>query len=294
MHGEKLHRKRSAEQTGAQTAGMTRQRTPKQAPRASGNAEWDARAYHTVAEPQFEWGQRVLADLELAGSESVLDAGCGTGRLTAMLADRVPSGCVIALDRSVNMARVASSTLAPLGRRVAVVLADLNHLPFGAAFDVVFSTATFHWVLDHDRLFANLFRALKPGGRIHAQCGGGPNLARFLARANHLARGPEYASEFAGWMRPSNFATAQETHERLEHAGFVDVRAWLESAPVPFADAAAFRVFVTAVVLRPYLPRIQGEVRRSAFVDRLVEQSAGDVPAYTLDYCRLNITARRP
>lgn len=275
-------------------AGMTRQRTPKQAPGATSNAEWDAHAYHTVAEPQFEWGKHVLADLELAGSESVLDAGCGTGRLTAMLADRVPSGSVVALDRSFNMAQVASSTLARFGRRVAVVLADLNHLPFGAAFDVVFSTATFHWVLDHERLFANLFRALEPGGRIHAQCGGGANLARFLARANRLAGEREYASEFAGWMRPSNFANAEETRERLLRAGFVDVRAWLESASVTFADATSFRSFVTAVVLRPYLPRIQTEVRRAAFVDRLVEQSAGDEPPYVLDYCRLNMTARRP
>lgn len=272
---------------------MTRQRTPKPA-RGATNSEWDARAYHTVAEPQFEWGKRVLATLELAGSESVLDAGCGTGRLSAMLAERVGRGHVVALDRSFNMAAVASSTLARWSDRVAVVLADLDDLPFVGAFDVVFSTATFHWVLDHQRLFANLHRALKPGGKIHAQCGGGANLARFLARANALAREPVYAAEFAGWMRPSNFATAEDTRERLIRSGFVDVRTWLEAAPVRFANAAAFGSFVTAVVLRPYLPRIDGEERRAAFVERLVEQSARDDPPFTLDYCRLNIVARRP
>jgi trans-aconitate methyltransferase len=273
---------------------MTRQRTPNPARGATKSADWDARAYHTVAEPQFEWGKHVLATLELAGSESVLDAGCGTGRLTALLAERVPAGRVVALDRSLNMAEVADSTLAPFGDHVSVVLADLNDLPFTGAFDVVFSTATFHWVLDHDRLFANLFRALEPGGRVHAQCGGGPNLSRFLSRANALAREPEYAAEFSGWLRPSNFATAEDTAARLAHAGFVDVRAWLEPAPAPFGDAAAFRTFVTAVVLRPYLPRIDGDGRRAAFVDRLVEQAARDEPPYTLDYCRLNIIARRP
>jgi len=236
----------------------------------------------------------VLARLELAGTESVLDAGCGTGRLTALLAARLPGGRVVALDRSVNMARIAKATLASHDTHAAVVLGDLGDLPFVDAFDVVFSTATFHWVLDHDRLFANLFRALKSGGRIHAQCGGGLNLARFLERANALARKPEYAPEFSGWMRPSNFATAQDTHDRLFAAGFVDARAWIEPAPATFGDADAFRTFVTAVVLRPYLPRIQSEERRAAFVDRLVEAAAHDDPPYTLDYWRLNIVARRP
>lgn len=262
--------------------------------RATDPAEWDARAYHTIAEPQFDWGRRVLEKLELAGNECVLDAGCGTGRLTALIADRLDRGRVVALDRSIAMAGMASSTLARFGDSAAVVLADLADLPFRKAFDVVFSTATFHWVLDHDRLFANLFGALRPGGRVHAQCGGGANLARFLGRANALARQPEYASEFAGWTRPSNFATAEDTAARLVRAGFADVHAWLEHAPVTFADADAFCAFASTVVLRPYLPRIDGDQRRAAFVSQLVDAASHDDPPYTLDYWRLNIDARRP
>ena len=273
---------------------MTRQRTPQQPGGAASSTEWDARTYHAVAEPQFEWGKSVLAGLELAGDERILDAGCGTGRLTALLAERIDRGIVVALDRSFNMADVASSTLERFGDSAAVVLADLVDLPFAEAFDVVFSTATFHWVLDHDRLFANLFRALRPGGRVRAQCGGGANLARVLARANALAREPEYATEFAGWNRPSNFASAEETQARLARAGFADVRAWIEPAPVTFADADAFRTFVATVVLRPYLPRIDGDQRRAAFVECLVDAASRDDPAYTLDYWRLNLTARRP
>lgn len=273
---------------------MTRQRTPKPDERATNVSEWDARAYHTVAEPQFAWGQRVLATLELAGTECVLDAGCGTGRLTMLLAERLRQGFVVALDRSFNMAQVARSTLASLESRTAVVLADLVDLPFAGVFDVVFSTASFHWVLDHDRLFANLFAALKPGGRIHAQCGGSANLARILSRANALAREPSYAPEFAGWTRPSHFATAADTRDRLSDTGFEDFRTWIEPAPTTFVDAAAFRDFVTAVVLRPFLSRIAEEQRRTAFVEALVDAAAHDDPAYTLDYWRLNIIARRP
>ena len=272
---------------------MTRQRTPKQPSGPTRISDWDARAYHAVAEPQFEWGKRVLATLELAGTERVLDAGCGTGRLTALLAERLQRGHVVALDRSYGMAQMAISTLAPFVDRASVVLGDLGDLPFVSAFDAVFSAATFHWVLDHDRLFANLFDALRAGGRVHAQCGGSGNLERFLARANALVHQPEYAAEFSGWTRPSNFASAEETRARLARAGFTGIDTWLEEAPVTFSDASAFRAFVSTVVLRPYLPRIDGEERQTAFVDRLVDLAGRDDPAYTLDYWRLNIIARR-
>lgn len=258
------------------------------------NHEWDARTYHAVSEPQFDWGKRVLAALDLAGTEFVLDAGCGTGRLTALLAERLSSGRVVALDRSMNMVQLASATLRPFGEHAIVVLADLNALPFAGAFDVVFSTATFHWVLDHDRLFANLFRALKPGGRLHAQCGGGRNLARLHERAVALAQSPEFASDFAGWSDPWNYSSAADARGRLVDAGFVDVRTWLEEAPASFADAESFRVFIRTVVLRPFLAPIGDEQRRAAFVDQVVDAASRDDPPYTLDYWRLNITARRP
>ena len=224
----------------------------------------------------------------------MLDAGCGTGRLTALLAERLPNGHVVALDRSSNMTQVASSTLSPFGERAAVVHADLIALPFAAAFDVVFSTATFHWVLDHDRMFADLFAALKPGGRIHAQCGGGLNLARLHRRAVALARSAQFAPDFVGWSDPWNYSSAEDAHARLMRVGFTDVHTWLEEAPATFADAEAFRVFIKTVVLRPFLAPIGDEGRRAAFVDRIVDAAAQDNPPYTLDYWRLNITARRP
>ena len=89
------------------------------------------------------------------------------------------------------MVRVAADTLAPLGRTAGVALADLSALPFQQTLDVVFSTATFHWVLDHDRLFANLFASLRPGGILVAQCGGVGNLERLHGRAHAMMSLPE-------------------------------------------------------------------------------------------------------
>src|SRR5918998_3727751 len=219
--------------------------------------EWDAASYHRVSEPQFAWGMAVLERLALRGDETVLDAGCGSGRLTAELLRRLPGGRVVALDRSAAMARRARETLAADAPRALVVEADLLALPLRGAVDVVFSTATFHWVLDHDRLFVELAAALRPGGRLLAQCGGGENLARVHAVAARLMDEPEFAPRFAGWAEPWHFAHEDETWRRLEAAGFGDVRVSLVPAPTPFADRAALREFLETVVLRPHLARLE-------------------------------------
>lgn len=272
---------------------MTSRPVPERPEESTPAREWDAASYHTLSEPQFAWGQKVLATLALDGSETVLDAGAGTGRLTALLAQRLPRGRVVALDRSVNMAMAARETLAPAGDRTAVVAGDLTDLPFGAFFDVVFSTATFHWVLDHDRLFAALAAVLRAGGRLHAQCGGAGNLHRIHERAHALMHSPEFSRHFTEWRRPWEFASAEVTRERLERAGFVEVVTNIEDAPAVFADAAAFRAFITTVVMRPFLARLPDDATRSAFLDGIVAAAALDDPPFMLDYRRLNISTRK-
>jgi trans-aconitate 2-methyltransferase len=256
--------------------------------------EWDARVYHELSQPQFEWGTRVLSTLDLRGDEIVMDAGCGTGRLTALLADRVPDGYVVAVDRSENMVHVAAETLTTRSARAAIALADVVNLPFRAVFDVVFSTATFHWVLDHDALFESLYEVLAPGGRLHAQCGGGPNLERIHQRANALRDSGDFAPAFANFQEPWEFASAETTRQRLERAGFENVVTSIEPAPAAFPNARAFRDFISVVVLRPFLARLGDERLRMAFVDAITVAAASDDPPYELDYWRLNIRAQRP
>jgi trans-aconitate 2-methyltransferase len=138
--------------------------------------EWNSQAYHKVSNPQFEWGLKVLERLELRGDERVMDAGCGSGRLTSKLLERLPHGEVVGVDLSHNMLTQAAEHLRKFRARVKFVQADLTRLPFDNEFDVAFSTASFHWVLDHEAMFASLARSLKPVGKIEAQCGGGANL----------------------------------------------------------------------------------------------------------------------
>lgn len=258
---------------------------------SAASREWNAEAYHRLSEPQFAWGLRVLERLRLQGDEHALDAGCGSGRLTRELARRLEHGIVAGLDLSQNMARTAAATLGKDAGR-AVVCGDLCLLPFrDSAFDAVFSTATFHWILDHDRLFRELRRVLRRRGRIEAQCGGGPNLAAVHARADALARQPELRRHFEDWREPWLFPSVSDTEERLRRAGFGFVQCWLERAPTLFPSAERYRAFLESVVMRPYLTRLAREVERETFLDALVRQAANDDPPFTLDYWRLNISA---
>ncbi len=255
--------------------------------------EWDAASYHRVSAPQTTWGSRVLARLSLTGRERAIDAGCGSGRLTAVLLERLPEGHVVSLDRSRNMLQEARAHLRPsYGPRVSFVQAALPFLPVAGRADVIFSTATFHWVADHPALFANVHHALRPGGRLHAQCGGGPNLHEAHRLAELVMARPAFTPYFAGWPGPWNFASAEDTAARLTAAGFVDVETGLESAPTTFESERDYRAFVTTVIFHPHLDRLP-EGLRAAFVDEVAALAARQSPPFLLDYWRLNMVARR-
>jgi trans-aconitate 2-methyltransferase len=257
--------------------------------------EWNATSYHKVSGPQTRWGQKVLARLPVRGDERAIDAGCGSGRLTGALMERLPRGSLVAIDRSWNMLLTARTNLRPVfGSRVAFVQVALPDLPFANVADLVFSTATFHWIKDHPALFAGIFHALRSGGRLHAQCGGGPNLAHAHELAERVMHAPPFLPHFADWPGPWEFAEATTTAARLRAAGFVEIDTNLEEAPTTLASEADYREFVTTVIYHPHLERLPSAELRQAFIDRVTALAATDDPPFTLDYWRLNMQARKP
>ena len=257
--------------------------------------EWNATAYHKVSGPQTSWGHKVLARLNVRGDELAIDAGCGSGRLTGALMERLPRGRIIAIDRSWNMLLTARANLRPVyGPRVKFAQVSLPDLPFSNAADLVFSTATFHWIKEHPALFAGIFRALRAGGRLHAQCGGGPNLAHAHQLAEQVMHAAPFAGYFTDWPSPWEFANADITAERLCAAGFVDVDTSLEEAPTTLDTEADYREFVTTVIYHQHLEQLPSSRLKQDFVDRVTALSAAEDPPFTLDYWRLNMAARKP
>jgi trans-aconitate 2-methyltransferase len=201
---------------------------------------------------------------------------------------------VIAVDLSHNMLLSARQHLRPkFGKQISLVAADLLHLPFVRAFDGIFSSAVFHWVPDHDKLFRNLHDALKPGGWLVAQCGGAGNLDRLLTRVESLKQHPNYREclgDYKHWWVYSDAATAAE---RLRSAGFIEVQTSIEPAPTRFDTREAYSEFVSKVILHRHLERLPLALQ-AAFLADVTDQAASDDPAWELDYWRLNLQGRRP
>lgn len=240
---------------------------------------WDARTYDRVSEPQQAWASDVLARLHgIAPDAAVLDVGCGTGRVTEALVELVPRGRVLAIDASSDMVELAS---ARLHGRARVWCQDVLELELDEPVDAIFSTATLHWVPDHERMWAVLARALRPGGRVEVQCGGHGNIARVRSVIDDVLR--ELAPELRGWS-PWTFARPDDTERRMLAAGFAEVRCSLEERPTRPDDLDGF---VRSSILAAHLERLPQELR---------EPFAAAVVARVrppLDYVRLNVSAVR-
>ena len=243
--------------------------------------DWDAATYHRGSSPHVEWAEALLDRLDLQGHETVLDAGCGSGRVTLMLLERLPRGHVIAVDQAPSMVEHARETL---GEHATVIRAELTELELAQTVDAVFSNAVFHWVTDHDRLCGRLRAALRPGGWLVAQCGGEGNVARFHRAAREAAAVPPFAEHLGGWEGPWNFAGPDETAARLERAGFGAIETWLEPYPVTPDDPAGY---LRTVCLGYHLEQLP-ESLRDDYVEEVRKRSCAE-----LDYVRLNISATR-
>ncbi len=242
--------------------------------------DWDARTYDRIADPMTRWGAGILERLPLAGDERVLDAGCGTGRVTESLLDRLPDGQVIALDGSAAMIERARERLARFGDRVSYIVADLGRpLPLDEPVDAILSTATFHWVPDHDALFANLAAVLRPGGRLVAQCGGVGNIAsvqRVLATIGD------------GWLGPGPLRDAARHGGAAGSGRLRRYRVLADRRADPLRDRRAARNLPANG--RPGCP---SRADRAADRDAFVRAVANGMDEPVIDYVRLNIVARR-
>jgi trans-aconitate 2-methyltransferase len=188
---------------------------------------------------------------------------------------------VIAIDESPSMIDAARERLGP---DVDLRVVDLLELQLEESPDAILSTATFHWISDHKRLFARLHAALKPGGQLVAQCGGEGNISVLQASANEVLAMEPYAQHFIDWQPPWNYASAEQTRELLLAAGFTTAECWLSAAP---REPEHPREFLSTIVLGPHVQQLPPALREPFMDDVLAELGEPVV----VDYVRLNINA---
>jgi trans-aconitate 2-methyltransferase len=253
--------------------------------------EWDAGEYEELSAPQTRWGAEVLERVDVRGDEAAIDAGCGTGRVTELLLAKLPEGSVLAVDGSRAMVEAARRRFAG-EPRVRVERQDLLSLEVEERVDLIFSTATFHWIWDHDRLFENLARAIKPGGRLVAQCGGEGNISRVTRATRETMEEERFLDYFVGWQDDKYYADARTTARRLEAAGFEEVETWLHDEVAAFDSVDELARFLGTVVLGGHLEKLPEE-ERASFCAGVAEKVAAVDGGPVMDYVRLNMMARR-
>ena len=245
--------------------------------------EWRAEEYDAQSAPHEEWAEQILARLDLEGDETVLDAGCGTGRLTKRLVELVPKGRVIGVDASAQMLEKAREHL---GDDADLRQHDLTELDLGEErVDAVYSSAVFHWIADHEALFRSLHGAMRPGAALEAQCGGDGNIAEIERALEALAGDERFAPYLRGEREAWNYASIEDTRLRLERAGFSGARVWTEPWPLRPKDP---RGYVSTVVLPWHLDRLPAHLHDS-FVQAVLETAPQPL---VVNYVRLNISAR--
>ncbi len=247
---------------------------------------WDAGLYDDKHSFVWKMAGGLLGLLNAQSGERILDVGCGTGHLTAQIAEA--GALVTGIDSSAEMIRRAQEKYPHLQFRVM----DAREIAFQESFDAVFSNATLHWIREPECVVAGIARSLRPGGRFVAEFGGKGNTAQFLAAASRAWSRLEYAG---ATPRPWYYPSVAEYAGLLEHHGFEVTYASLFDRPTPLEDGECglrnwMEMFLSTLVER--LPNSEREYFKAA-----VEQEARPAlfrnSQWVMDYRRLRILARR-
>ncbi len=258
---------------------------------------WDADTYDVVSNAQEEWAKFIINQRKWSGSEAVLDAGCGTGRTTKMLSEIIRDGKIYAVDRDPNMVKKATESLANI-ENVRIIQSDLIDIELGnmqIKFDIIFSNAVLHWILDHYKVFKNFYNLLNPKGELLIQCGGYGNLKKTILVFNTVKDSLAFKQYFSEWKQSWNFAKPDDTKNILNDIGFKHIHVYLSNSNVNFNSKNSYLLYVKSVVLGPYLKYLPSEQLKNKFVDEILAMIDNDCPElkWNLDYVRLNILASK-
>ena len=258
---------------------------------------WDADTYDNISNIQEEWAKNIIKKRKWTGKENLLDAGCGTGRVTKIFAEKITEGNIYAIDSDPNMIEKAKDALKDF-INVKVMQADLLdilYLNIPVKFDVIFSNAVLHWVLDHRRVFENFYDLLIPNGQLLVQFGGYGNLQKTLSVFDRVKDLPEFSKYFSKWKFDRNYAKPKETENILKEIGYKDVKVYLTEAPARFNSKQDYSIYLKTVDLRPYLKYLPIKQLQNEFVNTVLSYMEKYYPnlCWSLDYMRLTVLASK-
>jgi trans-aconitate 2-methyltransferase len=230
---------------------------------------WDAQDYATHSAAQQTWARELIGKLHLQGHEEVLDIGSGDGKVTAEIAEHVPHGRVVGVDNSPAMIKAARDKYGDYAN-LSFQLLDARALPFEEAFDVVFSSASLHWVRNHRPVLESIYKSLRLGGRSLLQMGGRGNGAAIFSVLNDMIKEAPWRPYFHGFEFPYGFHDAREYRMWLEEVGLEPIRVELIPKDMTHEKTSRFAGWIRTTWL-PYTQRI-AEDKREAFVGELVNR----------------------
>jgi len=230
--------------------------------------DWDGRHYDKFSCHQKEWGNALIQELKIKGNERILDLGCGNGHTTRRLAALVPLGEVIGIDASAKMLEVAREKCSP---NMKVKLLEINDLDYEDEFDIIFSSATLHWIIDHKRLLLNICRALKPSGYMRVQFAADGNCSTLINVLKKLMELPEYANEFKNFKWPWFFPKAGEYQELINQVPFNETKIWIENNDRLFKTEEEIVAWIDNPSLIPFIQAISDKVKKN-FRDEVVKE----------------------
>lgn len=259
--------------------------------------QWNPEDYSRHSAGQERWARERLIGLNLRSDDTVLDIGCGDGRITAAIAAAVPDGGVVGVDLSADM--VAHAQAHHSHPNLAFRQADARALPFNAEFSVVFSNAALHWVKDPRPVLNGIARALTPGGRCRMEMGGRGSAAALIAVFEAVAGESEWRQSFAGFESTFGFHDAESYRRWLAEAGLAPGRVELVDKDMVHADLQAF-VGWLRTVWHPYTSRVAAE-QRGRFIEAVAQRYLAEAGSICdnkgqihVAMVRLQVEARKP
>ena len=258
--------------------------------------DWDATTYDRISDAQESWGHEIIEYRKWKGNEIVLDAGCGSGRLTKILSIKVPQGKVIAVDSDLAMIRLAKENLAKFSN-IEFIKMDISQLEIAEKVDVVFSNAVLHWILNHKKVFECFWQILNPDGQLLIQCGGHRNLVKTLSIINKVSRSKEFYNYFCNnkgddiWRQTWYFAKKEDTERILQD--FKNIQVFLEDKEAKFHNKEEYFLFLKTIVLLPYLKYLPNDMLKDKFAKSVIQEIDTNAKElqWKLDFVRLNINA---